>query len=87
MKYLLILALLMGCTKGIKKGSDYEKTVLPVDAAKDILKKDQKMTDKIIKIAAAGFYCFMYVWYSRKAIKAVEAILTTQYFSWRKSAP
>ena len=38
------------------------------------------MTDKIIKVVAAGFYCFMYVWYSRKAIKAVEAILTTQYF-------
>jgi hypothetical protein len=37
----------------------------------------KKMTDKIIKVMAAGFYCFMYVWYSRKAIKAVEAILTT----------
>jgi hypothetical protein len=28
----------MGCTKGIKKDSSYEKTVLPVDAAKELLK-------------------------------------------------
>lgn len=39
MKYLLLLMLLTSC-KNIKKDSSYEKTVLPVDAAKDILKKD-----------------------------------------------
>ena len=38
MKYLLILILLMGCTKRIKKDPDYEKTVLPIDVAKELLK-------------------------------------------------
>jgi len=36
MKYLLLLMLLTSC-KNIKKDSSYEKTVLPVDAAKEIL--------------------------------------------------
>lgn len=37
MKYLLLLMLLTSCTKNIKKDSSYEKTVLPIDAAKEAL--------------------------------------------------